>query len=265
MVTEETTPDDIQGIHASVGILTSTGGLTSHAAVVARGMNKTCVVGAADVDAKKFTFNGNTVHPGKKITINGKTGEVWMGTVPTIQDNGQYYVDLLKELFGIGNVSRTQYITSTKDVVDFNGDTNVLLKVKGLRQDALVDLINLCGSHKNEFQLDLSWYAESEDLVTLMSPDLKQNYKNALTVADPQYPVMVLGVPLPTLCNSNINTVPTLTTWEEVIDFTGSRAIISFESETLDKLLTFREKAGHGIDQYDDQGTLETLLYKSLK
>ncbi len=64
----ETNPDDLGGMIASVGVLTSRGGKTSHAAVVARGMGTTCVVGAealdVDVDARKFTVGGTVVHEG---------------------------------------------------------------------------------------------------------------------------------------------------------------------------------------------------------
>lgn len=70
LVAKETTPDDFSGMQASVGIITQTGGITSHAAVVARGMNKTCVVGA-----ENLKFAGLA---GKRITVNGATGDIWI-------------------------------------------------------------------------------------------------------------------------------------------------------------------------------------------
>lgn len=89
LVRIETSPEDIHGMHAAQGILTSRGGMTSHAAVVARGMGKPCVSGAGDVridyHAKTFTAGGHTVKAGDRITINGSTGEVMLGEVPTIQ------------------------------------------------------------------------------------------------------------------------------------------------------------------------------------
>lgn len=89
LITKETNPDDIAGMNASVGILTATGGLTSHAAVVARGMDKTCVVGATDlyVDASvgEAKVNKNTLPKGYKVTIDGSTGNVWFGEVPVIE------------------------------------------------------------------------------------------------------------------------------------------------------------------------------------
>lgn len=81
LVTKETDPDDIAGMNAAVGILTATGGLTSHAAVVARGMNKTCVVGCTDMDIPAIKMGLNT-----KITIDGSTGNVWVKVdVPVIK------------------------------------------------------------------------------------------------------------------------------------------------------------------------------------
>ena len=88
LVRRETTPDDIHGMDAAKGILTSTGGLTSHAAVVCRGMGKPCVCGAAavvvDDRARRFTAGGVTVKEGEWITIDGGTGRVMLGEVPTL-------------------------------------------------------------------------------------------------------------------------------------------------------------------------------------
>ncbi|HET8578192.1 MAG TPA: pyruvate, phosphate dikinase [Methylomirabilota bacterium] len=89
LVRPETSPEDVAGMHAAEGVLTSRGGLTSHAAVVARGMGKCCVVGAGDVivDEEKRAFQaGRTlVREGQVITLNGSTGEVMLGTVPLIE------------------------------------------------------------------------------------------------------------------------------------------------------------------------------------
>jgi pyruvate, orthophosphate dikinase len=89
LVRRETSPEDIHGMHAAEGILTSTGGMTSHAAVVARGMGKPCVAGAGDVriDAKAGTLSvrGTVVKTGETITLDGSTGEIILGVVPTVQ------------------------------------------------------------------------------------------------------------------------------------------------------------------------------------
>jgi pyruvate,orthophosphate dikinase len=87
LVRPETTPDDIHGMDAAKGILTARGGMTSHAAVVARGMGKPCVAGCesikVDLKAEKFTVGKNTVKMGDYITIDGATGRVIIGKVPT--------------------------------------------------------------------------------------------------------------------------------------------------------------------------------------
>lgn len=91
LVRVETSPEDIKGMHVSQGILTARGGMTSHAAVVARGMGTPCVSGAAGlhVDYKNKTFNagGVNVKEGDVITINGSTGDVILGLVPTLKPN----------------------------------------------------------------------------------------------------------------------------------------------------------------------------------
>ncbi|HEX6253103.1 MAG TPA: pyruvate, phosphate dikinase [Nitrososphaera sp.] len=90
LVREDTKPDDVPAFFQSVGILTSRGGKTSHAAVVARGMGKPCVVGCSqieiDADGKSFSTNGKKmVTGGQKITIDGSTGRVYVGEVPTVE------------------------------------------------------------------------------------------------------------------------------------------------------------------------------------
>lgn len=89
LVRKETSPEDIGGMHASKGVLTTRGGMTSHAAVVARGMGKCCVAGcgALNVDYKSqtFTVNGKVIKKGDYISIDGSTGEVMLGQVSTIE------------------------------------------------------------------------------------------------------------------------------------------------------------------------------------
>jgi pyruvate,orthophosphate dikinase len=89
LVRIETSPEDIHGMHAARGILTTRGGMTSHAAVVARGMGRACVAGAGDLRVdyagQAISAKGQVVKAGEIITINGSTGEVMVGEVPTIQ------------------------------------------------------------------------------------------------------------------------------------------------------------------------------------
>jgi pyruvate,orthophosphate dikinase len=88
LVRKETSPEDVAGMHLAKGILTSTGGKASHAAVVARGWGKPCVVGceAIKIDEKnqQITVAGKTVKAGEFVTINGTTGDVMIGKVPTV-------------------------------------------------------------------------------------------------------------------------------------------------------------------------------------
>ncbi len=89
LVRIETSPEDIHGMHAARGILTLRGGMTSHAAVVARGMGRPCVAGAGDLridyGARTLAARNAVVKGGEVITIDGSTGEVMVGAVPTIQ------------------------------------------------------------------------------------------------------------------------------------------------------------------------------------
>ena len=88
LVRLETSPEDITGMKASQGILTVRGGMTSHAAVVARGMGKCCVSGCGDIvmdeENKKFTLAGKTFHEGDCISIDGSTGNIYDGIIPTV-------------------------------------------------------------------------------------------------------------------------------------------------------------------------------------
>jgi pyruvate, orthophosphate dikinase len=85
----ETSPEDVQGMHSAVGILTTRGGMTSHAAVVARGMGRPCVVGASavhiDLERETLSASGMVLHKGDVVTIDGSTGQIIKGRVPMRQ------------------------------------------------------------------------------------------------------------------------------------------------------------------------------------
>ena len=89
LIRPETKPDDIHGILAAKGVLTSRGGVTSHAAVVTRGLGVPCVVGCeelkVDIQANLCTASGHTIREGEDISVDGTTGEVLVGTIPTFQ------------------------------------------------------------------------------------------------------------------------------------------------------------------------------------
>jgi pyruvate,orthophosphate dikinase len=97
LVRRETNPDDLEGMISSAGVLTSRGGKTSHAAVVARGMGRTCVCGAeaieVDVRARTARVGDNVVNEGDVIAIDGTTGEVFLGDVPVVTSPVAAYLE----------------------------------------------------------------------------------------------------------------------------------------------------------------------------
>jgi pyruvate,orthophosphate dikinase len=104
LVREETSPEDVDGMHKSQAILTTKGGMTSHAALVARGWGKCCIVGCADIEihAESKTFkakDGTTIHEGDWISLNGTKGLVYEGSMALVDidiDKNQSYKDLMK-------------------------------------------------------------------------------------------------------------------------------------------------------------------------
>ena len=119
LVREETKPEDIHGFFAAEGVLTSRGGKTSHAAVVARSMGKPCVAGAEgiDVDVEKHTAKiGDTVlHEGDVITIDGANGNVYLGEIDTVPPK---FSDELRTLLGWADEVATLKIMSNADTMD---------------------------------------------------------------------------------------------------------------------------------------------------
>jgi len=100
LVRPETSPEDFHGIVAAQAVLTARGGMTSHAAVVARGMGKTCVVGAKDIEvdphAGRFRANGRVVKKGQLITVDGTTGRVILGAAKLVEPKiGAHYTTLM--------------------------------------------------------------------------------------------------------------------------------------------------------------------------
>ncbi len=117
LVRTETNPDDIHGMDAAVGILTARGGMTSHAAVVARGMGTPCVAGCeairVDEKAGRFTAGSVTIKEGEWITIDGSTGEVMLGRMPTIEPSvsGDFGI-----LMGWVDKARTLKVRANADI-----------------------------------------------------------------------------------------------------------------------------------------------------
>ncbi len=116
LVRRETSPEDVDGMHHAEGILTSTGGMTSHAAVVARGWGKCCVVGAGELNIsasqQKVTVAGRSYGPGDTFSIDGSTGEVMMGEVAHSQPELSGYFGTVMEW---GDQHRTLGIRANAD------------------------------------------------------------------------------------------------------------------------------------------------------
>jgi len=116
LVRPETSPEDVAGMHAAQGVLTSRGGLTSHAAVVARGWGKCCVVGASDVVVEEenhlFRAGRAVVREGQVITLNGATGEVIIGAQPLVDPT---FSDEFRELLGWAQDRATTRVRANAD------------------------------------------------------------------------------------------------------------------------------------------------------
>jgi pyruvate,orthophosphate dikinase len=116
LVRWETTPDDIHGLIQAAGILTAHGGMTSHAAVVARGMGKPCVAGceglSIDIDARTITVGDRTLSEGDLLTIDGGTGAVIVGEVPLVAPEVN---DDLETILGWGDEHRTLKVRANAD------------------------------------------------------------------------------------------------------------------------------------------------------
>ena len=119
LVRPETSPDDILGVSAAMGVLTSRGGLTSHAAIVTRAMGKPCICGAEevkiDLKAEKFTVNSHIVKKGDIITIDGNTGNVYIGALPLVEAEG---TSELAELLTWADSFRKLKVRANADTVD---------------------------------------------------------------------------------------------------------------------------------------------------
>jgi len=115
LVRHETSPDDIHGMHVAEGIMTSTGGMTSHAAVVGRQMGTPCIAGVGDVKInyknKSFTVGGKTVKEGDMISIDGSTGELFLSAIPTMAS------EIIQVVSGKLNPDKSQKYKDFKDLL----------------------------------------------------------------------------------------------------------------------------------------------------
>jgi phosphohistidine swiveling domain-containing protein len=221
LIRHETSPDDIAGINKAVGILTATGGLTSHAAVVARGMNKTCVVGATELviqnesigavtDGTKHLFN---ITPGMKLTLNGVTGEVWVGTdVPIIKGS------LSKEALQVVEWAREEKKTIERVAVHRNMPAcDVLSAIKnakgekvyidtaGFEAEELLELGKVLSQVDKQFIVDLKSlrdFTPNHNYLAMVFSPLKETEEDRVTALS-YWPEKVKGVTT-VLCSSEV-------------------------------------------------------------
>ena len=132
LIRKETSPEDVGGMHAAQGILTATGGKTSHAAVVARGWGKCCIVGceALDIDynTKQMKVGGKVIKQGDEITLNGTTGEVFISGLPLIKpEQSEEFRTLLKWCDEI----RTMKVRTNADT-PYDAQNAIMLGAEGI-------------------------------------------------------------------------------------------------------------------------------------
>ena len=139
LVREETNPEDVEGMRASVAILTSRGGMTSHAALVARGWGMCCVVGAGEmkVDSikKQFTVGNTTINEGDSITLNGTAGKVYEGELPLIEtditsDYLTHFLELCDEVRRLKVRTNAETPSDAKRALDFGAEGIGLFRIE---------------------------------------------------------------------------------------------------------------------------------------
>ncbi|KAB3533244.1 pyruvate, phosphate dikinase [Alkaliphilus serpentinus] len=130
LVRHETSPEDIEGMVASVGILTARGGMTSHAAVVARGMGKCCVAGAGEVKIheaiKQFKVRDQVFHEGDYISLNGNTGEIFTGEIktqnPQLSGNFEVYMKWADDFRRLKIRTNADTPRDTRQAIEFGAE-----------------------------------------------------------------------------------------------------------------------------------------------
>ena len=180
LVRKETNPEDIGGIGSSSGILTSRGGMTSHAAVVARGMGKPCITGAFEVIVDDINntvkINDVLLHEEELITINGSTGEVFLGKVNTIQTKlDERFVDLIKiseEFTDLKVMANAETVQDARIAKKFNAEGIGLCRTEHMFfQEDRINIFRKMILAKNSFErskaLDLLLVYQEEDFYQL--------------------------------------------------------------------------------------------------
>jgi len=185
LVREETNPEDVEGMRASVAILTSRGGMTSHAALVARGWGMCCIVGAGEmkVDSikKEFVINGNTIKEGDAITLNGTAGKVYEGELPLIEtditsDYLTHFLGMCDEIKRMKVRTNAETPSDAKRALSFGAEGIGLFRIEHMFYGE--------GSEKPLFHLQEMIMANSSDerktALDLLFPYMKSDIKDTL-------------------------------------------------------------------------------------
>jgi pyruvate,orthophosphate dikinase len=181
LVREETKPEDIHGFFAAQGILTSRGGRTSHAAVVARGMGKPCVAGAEGIDVRvenrQAKVGDHVLHEGDVVTIDGGNGNVYLGRIPTVPPE---FSDDLRTLLGwaddvasIGVLANADTPEGAEKAVDYGAMGIGLCRTERMfnasdRLPLVVDMILANTTEEREAALDRLLPVQREDFRALL-------------------------------------------------------------------------------------------------
>ncbi len=188
LVREETNPEDVEGMRAAVGILTGRGGMTSHAALVARGWGKCCIVGAGalDIDVKSKTVraDGTTLREGDVVTLNGTRGLVYAGELPLIDatENPRF-----QEFMGLADDIRAMAVRTNADTPD-DARTARSFGAQGIGLFRTEHMFYGAGSEEPLFALRKMIMAGSEEerraALDELFPFVKRDIKATLEVMD---------------------------------------------------------------------------------
>lgn len=196
LVRNETSPEDISSMHMSDAIVTALGGMTSHAAVVARGMGKCCVCGATGLSVNEATkivkFNGNSLRLGDVISVNGTTGKVYIGEVPVkdteLDDNFYQMMSIIDEVKEIDVYANADEGTTGTEAIKYGAEGVGLVRTEHMffEEGRLLDMQSLIMSdtleERVEFLKNMSVY-QIDDFVDLL--DVMEDRPVSIRLLDP--------------------------------------------------------------------------------
>ena len=267
LVREETKPDDIHGFFAAQGILTSRGGKTSHAAVVARSMGKPCVSGCEAIlinhHAREAVISGVTLREGDVVTIDGSTGNVYQGSVPTIEP--EFVEDLLVLLEWADDISELEVMA--------NADTPESV-TKAKKYGAMG--IGLCRTERMFNQPErlpivqemilAETDKERQAVLERLLPFQREDFKEIFRIMD-GYPVTIrlLDPPIHEFLPSSDELVEEINHLRELRQTTEVMAGLPATLKLLDPELHERysanlEMIGRGLEELRDKHLAETLI-----